>query len=285
MTTRPEPPTITRAASEPSSSGFTKVFDFLREQLLEGRIKSGDRLLPERELALQLQVSRPIVREALRALSMMGVIEIRERVGTVVRQPDVSVLSDVFAFSLAQVPDAIDDVMQARIAIECQAIRLACARATTADIERIRAALDAIESTVDDSRGGGLADFDFHIALVRASKSDTLIQLYGAMAELLMRSHRDRRQLVGEYHDETIKRTLVEDHRHLLDMLIAGDEDAADNALREHFRIGEDLRRRKAVAPRTPATARKASAGTAKPATAAPRARGKAAGRAPVRSP
>src|SRR3954469_24849720 len=156
MTRAVPSPNITRAEPEAQGGGFAKVFDFLREQLLEGAIRSGDRLLPERELALQLGVSRPIVREALRGLSMMGVVEIRERVGTVVRQPDVSVLGDVFAFSLAQVPDAIDDVMQARIALECQAIRLACQRATTADIERMRGALDAIEATVNDPAGGGV---------------------------------------------------------------------------------------------------------------------------------
>jgi len=249
MTSKTERPNITRDAAETQGSGFAMVFDFLREQLLEGRIRTGDRLLPERELALQMGVSRPIVREALRALSVLGVVEIRERVGTVVRQPDVSVLGDVFAFSLAQVPDAIDDVMQARIALECQAIRLACQRATTADIERMRGALDAIEATVNDASIGGQADFNFHIALVRASKSDTLIQLYGAMTGLLIRSHRDRRGLVGDHHDETIKRAIVEDHRHLLGMVIAGDEDAADQALRKHFRIGDDLRRQRALAP------------------------------------
>jgi DNA-binding FadR family transcriptional regulator len=250
MTRVTRAPNITRDEAQAPESGFEKVFGFLREQLLEGVIRNGDRLLPERELALQLGVSRPIVREALRALSMMGVVEIRERVGTVVRQPDVSVLGDVFAFSLNQVPDAIDDVMQARIALECQAIRLACQRATTADIERMREALDLIEATVNDAAGGGLADFDFHFALVKASKSDTITQLYGAMATLLTRSHKDRRQLVGDHeHSATMKRTVVEDHRHLLEAVIAGDEDAADQALRQHFRIGDELRRQKALAP------------------------------------
>jgi len=248
MTRTTKAPSITRPETEAQGSGFAKVFSFLREQLLEGSIRNGDRLLPERELALQLGVSRPIVREALRGLSMMGVVEIRERVGTVVCQPDVSVLADVFAFSLAQVPDAIDDVMQARIALECQAIRLACQRATTADIERMREALDAIEATVNDAAGGGLADFDFHLAMVRASRSDTIVQLYGAMATLLTRSHRDRRKLVGGQ-NETIKRTVVEDHRRLLEAVIEGDEDRADQALRQHFRIGDELRRQKALAP------------------------------------
>src|SRR6478735_5460099 len=127
-------PNLTRDEAQAPESGFEKVFGFLREQLLEGVIRNGDRLLPERELAAQLGVSRPIVREALRALSMMGVVEIRERVGTVVRKPDVSVLGDFFAFSMAQQADIVDDVMQARIAIEVQAARLACRHATTGDL-------------------------------------------------------------------------------------------------------------------------------------------------------
>jgi DNA-binding FadR family transcriptional regulator len=240
-------PSITRPDTGAEGSGFAKVFSFLRDQLLEGAISSGDRLLPERELALRLGVSRPIVREALRAMSMMGVVEIRERVGTVVCRPDISVLSDVFAFSLAQVPDAIEDVMEARIALECQAIRLACQRASTADIERLREALDAIEATMNDA-DGGLADFDFHLALVRASKSDTIVQLYVAMATLLRRSHRDRRRVVNE----TMKSTVLDDHRRLLAAVIAGDGDAADLALRRHFHIGDELRRKKALAPAKP---------------------------------
>ena len=228
------------------------VFDFLRAQLLDGTISKGDRLLSERELALQLGVSRPVVREALRALSMLGVVEIRERLGTVVRQPDASVLGDVFAFSLAQASDAVDDAMQARIALECQAIRLACQRATTADIERIRVALDAIEATADDTASGSLADFDFHLALVRASKSEILIQIYSAIANLLTRSHRNRRQLMEHQQNTNLMKAVVEDHRHLLEMVIAGDEDLADKALRMHFHIGDDLRRQRALAPRAP---------------------------------
>ena len=242
------PPSITRAAPAAQGSGFSQVFDFLREQLLEGRIRNGDRLLPERELALQLGVSRPIVREALRALSMLGVVEIRERMGTVVRQPDVSVLGDVFAFSLAQAPDAMDDVMQARLALECQAIRLACRRATMADFERMKAALDALEQTIDDATAGSQADNDFHLALVRASKSETVVQLYAAMAALLARSHRDRRRLV--FDDSLAKRSVIDDHRRLLEAVIAGDEDAADQALREHMRVGEEVQRRGALARR-----------------------------------
>jgi len=256
MTSRTRRPDITRSG-DASETGFAKVFAFLRDRLLDGTIKSGDRLIPERDLALQLGVSRPIVREALRALSAMGVVEIQNRVGTVVRQPDVSILGDFFAFSLAQQSDVIEDVMQARIAIECQAIRLACRRATTFDFERLRHAVQQIEATIDDPAQGSLADFEFHTALVRASKSETLVSLYDAMANLLMRSHRDRRVLVEI--DAEIKRYLIDDHQRLFDAIAARDEEKADRLLRKHFSIGDTYRHKAAVEPRkigTPGAAR-----------------------------
>jgi GntR family transcriptional regulator, transcriptional repressor for pyruvate dehydrogenase complex len=230
-----------------NDTGFAKVFAFLRDQLLEGTIRSGDRLVPERDLAAQLGVSRPIVREALRALSMMGAVEIQSRVGTIVRQPDVSVLGDFFAYSLAQRKGAIEDVMQARIAIECQAVRLACQRSTTFDFESLGHALEKIEATIDDPIKGSLADHEFHAALVRAAKSDTLASLYTAMASILMRSHRDRRAMVEM--DAGIKQYLIADHRRIFEAVAAHDEAAADRLLRDHFSIGDSYRHQGAVEP------------------------------------
>ena len=89
--------------------GFEKVFAFLRDRLLAGSLKPGDRLVSERDLAIQLGVGRPLVREALRALTMLGIVEIRDRIGTVVTRPDVSVLNDFFTFALAQQADMPDD--------------------------------------------------------------------------------------------------------------------------------------------------------------------------------
>jgi GntR family transcriptional repressor for pyruvate dehydrogenase complex len=226
-------------------TGFAKVFGFLRDQLLDGQISPGDRLVPERELAAQLGVSRPILREALRSLSMMGVVEIRSRVGTIVRRPDLSVMGDFFAFALSQQGDLIDDVMQARTAIECQAIRLACERATTFDFERMRLALDRIGVTLDDPVAGGAADFEFHAALVRAAKSETLTSLFDAMTALLQRSHRDRRALVEV--DPSMKKYLLDDHRRLFEAVVAGDAEKADQHLRKHFSIGDAFRHKAAT--------------------------------------
>jgi len=223
-----------------ATQGYDKVFLFLREKLLGGALRPGDLLLPERELADHLQVSRPVVREALRALAMIGVVDIRERVGTFVKKPDASVLGDIFAFTLAQDGGVIEDIMQARIAIECQAIRLACQRITPQDLEEISGALRLIKDTIDSPEEGGMADFEFHSAIVRASKSDTLISMYQAMRPLFVRLHKERRGVVEV--DPSLKEEIIDDHRKIFRALAEKDEKGADEQLRIHFHIGDERR-------------------------------------------
>ncbi|MBR0775052.1 FadR family transcriptional regulator [Bradyrhizobium diazoefficiens] len=231
--------------ADEGEKGFEKVFAFLRDRLLAGSLKPGDRLISERDLAIQLGVSRPLVREALRALSMLGIVEIRDRIGTIVTRPDVSVLNDFFTFALAQQADMLDDVMQARVAIECQAIRLACERADMGDFERLQMALGKIAETIDKADAGGMADYEFHRAIVLASHSQTLAVLHNSMAGLLTHVHRNRRELVQAF--PSMKTYLIDDHRRIFEALVARDPDRADATLRKHFQIGDEYRRRALV--------------------------------------
>ncbi|TKT78122.1 FadR/GntR family transcriptional regulator [Aquamicrobium sp. LC103] len=251
--------TIRRETKEPSS-GYAKISSFLREQLLTGQLKTGDFLLPERELAVRLNVSRPVVREALRALSMIGIVEIRHGVGTVVKRPDVSTLREFFTFALAQQSDVIDDIMQARIAIEHQAIRLACQRATQRDFDRLADALTTITETIHDPSAGAAADFAFHEAIVQAAHSPTLASIYGSISELMMRSHRERREQIIRI--DGIEEFLVDHHRSIFAAIVEQDVSRADELLARHFEIGADFRRRATARHALPQSATVQSAQT-----------------------
>lgn len=233
---------LTRNAEPDSGYGAEQVFAFFREKLLSGALKPGDRLLGERELASLLNVSRPVLREALRALAMLGLLDIQHGRGTFVRRPDVSVLRHFFTYALTQQPDILQDVMQARVAIECQAIRLACERASEADLAQIQATLDGIMTTLHEPEKGGAADFRFHSSIVRASKSDVLMTMYDAIADLLMRSHVERRRTTTPI--AGITEYLVEAHREVFLSLVRRDPDDAERKLRAHFAIGDEFRRK-----------------------------------------
>jgi DNA-binding FadR family transcriptional regulator len=226
-----------------AGNGAQRVFAALRERLLAGDLKSGERLPPERELALSLGVSRPILREALRALAMLGFLEIRHGSGAYVRNPDITMLGDFLTFCMAQQPDVLDDVIQARIAIECQAIRLACEQASEADLNRIAASFTSLMETLDDPVLGGKADYEFHLGIVKASRSAALLTLYRAISPLLMQSHVQRRRITVP----GIRNYLVDAHREVFLSIVGRKPDEAEARLREHFTIGDEYRRKSLI--------------------------------------
>jgi len=227
-------------------SGAPRVFAALRDRLLTGELRAGDRLPAERELAMSLGVSRPILREALRSLAMLGFLEIRHGSGTYVRKPDIASVGDFLTFCLAQQPDTLDDIIQARIAIECQAIRLACDQASEADLNRIAESLTTLTQTLDDPELGGKADYDFHFGIVKASRSAALTTLYRAISQLLKRSHVERRRLTVTV--PGIRNYLVEAHREVFLSIVDRKADEAELRLREHFAIGDEFRRKSLAA-------------------------------------
>ncbi|MBY6109007.1 FadR family transcriptional regulator [Halomonas sp. DP1Y21-3] len=232
-----------------SVNGYQRVFEVFRERVLNGEWRPGDRLPSERELALELKVGRPLLREVMRSLDMLGVLDIRHGKGAYVAKADFKVLSDFFAFYLAQEKNALDDVMQARIAIECQAVRLACDRATDNDIARIETCFKQLMATLEDPEQGGRADYQFHLAIVEASHCQSLMTLYHAISALLLKSHVQRRQItLGS--DEVIE-AHIDSHRQVFLAIVEGDGDKANQRLREHFSIGDELRRKSIIAAYT----------------------------------
>jgi DNA-binding FadR family transcriptional regulator len=236
---------IVRQDNEEAQSGAARVFTFFRDRLLSGELKAGDRLLGERELALALGVSRPVLREALRSLAMLGLLDIRQGRGAFVRTADASVLGQALTLCLAPEPNILDDVLQARIAIECQAIRLACGKASERDLQATAACLDTLVDSLDDPETGGRADYSFHLAIVRASGSNVLMKIYEAISPLLMRSHVERRR--DTFREPAITSGLVDAHRQVFLSLARRDPDEAERRLRDHFLIGDDLRRKNLI--------------------------------------
>ncbi|AWI85216.1 GntR family transcriptional regulator [Alloyangia pacifica] len=228
-----------------SEKGTDRVIAYFKDALMTGDLRVGDRLKSERDLARELEVGRPLLREVIRSLAMLGMLDVRHGSGTYVRQANLGTVSDFFTFCLAQQQDMLDDVMEARIGIECQAIRLACTRANEVDLARIGQWFGALIDTLDDPEAGGRADFMFHRSIVAASHSSSLITLYGALSELLRRSHVQRRKTV--YHERSVVGDLVEAHREVFLSIVAKDPEAADKRLREHFAIGDELRRRSLI--------------------------------------
>lgn len=221
-----------------SVSTSDRVLAFFKEQFMSGALKPGDKLLPERELAQHLGVSRPTLREAMRTLNLLGVVDIRPGQNAAVSAPSAGVLQDFFSVLLSMRPSIYEHILEARIAIECEAVRLACANAQDVDFERLDAAFARVLATAADENLGAEADFEFHTQIVMASHNEVLRFIHEAIGTLLRRSHHERRQaIVGE---QEFVATLGEAHRQILSALKARDPEACEIVVRRHFFIAQE---------------------------------------------
>lgn len=169
--------------------GFEAVCDRIRQQILHGELKPGNRLPGERELAAQFNVSRAVVREAIRSLETIGVVESRTGVngGVYVRGSTplgiTQAMSDMV--SLGQMPIGI--VTETRIELTCMAIRLACDRATDIEFDIIQADIDFHAQLF--RLGGGSRNArslsEFYRLIARATHNELIVMLVDSVSEVM----------------------------------------------------------------------------------------------------
>lgn len=155
---------------------YQRIADQIRSLIDEGRFADGERLPPERDLAQQLGVSRPSVREALIALEIEGIVEVRMGAGVFVCPP---------AKTAATPPTALGEnpieLMNARAALEGSVIELACARATPELLAPVRRAVEAMRSAIAEGRSPLQHDREFHVAIAAMTGNSVLVRLVGEL--------------------------------------------------------------------------------------------------------
>ncbi|WP_336754771.1 transcriptional regulator LldR [Pantoea sp. USHLN298] len=211
----------------------------LRAYITEHQLAPGMRLPAERTLAAELGVSRSSLREALQQLISGGMLISRRGGGTWVRQQlgpwSEQRIVEPIRQLLRDDPDYRYDILEARHAIEASTAWHAALRATEADRERLQYAFDATlklkES--DDPDLAAQADVRFHLAIAEASHNLVLLQTMRGFFELLQSSVMQSRQRM--YTQPAIFARLTEQHRALLDAILAGDAEGARQAAMQHL--------------------------------------------------
>lgn len=207
----------------------------IRRAIAAGRYQPGDRLPNQRELISQLQVSRSTLQEATRTLAAEGLVAVRRGAHGGIRvlaSPGGS--SDDDQASTIKNARDVDEVLDLRVTLESGAAYLAAERRTDGDLQRIRAAFDAMQSVFDEARLEAVAEFwqadiAFHRSIAESTHNDRLRDLTeAARAQFLSPLGRVFTQLHPQAHDG---------HREILDFIEAGDQMAASTAAREHVEL------------------------------------------------
>src|SRR5439155_5664062 len=143
------------------------IAEQIRGAILGGRVKAGDRLSPERELAEQFGVSRVTVRDALRSLEAMGLIEVKvgARGGAFVTAPTGSKVAQTMSDRLLMAATPPEDIVEARLIVELGTVTLACARASDEDIAQLRELCERGGEALAAGNYARELSWDFHAKL------------------------------------------------------------------------------------------------------------------------
>ena len=202
----------------------------IRHMILTGELAPGDRLPPEADLAANLGLSRTSLREAVRALTMLGVIDTRQGDGSYITGLGPELLLGALGLAVdLQREDAIPDLIAVRRILEPAATALAATRVTAVDLEQIHS---YIRSDLDYDQVGEYfeLDWEFHHAIARAAGNPLLSVLLDGLAAPTVRMRIWR----GQTLPGVLERTLDE-HRLIADALDAHDADLAYAAATVHI--------------------------------------------------
>lgn len=224
----------------------TGVTDVLVDRILgfvtAGQLKPGDRLPSERELALRFGVSRPTVREAMRALSILGVVEVRHGGGAFVSALDATSLLSPLNFFLALSEVSIDQLYDARRLIEGEICALAAGRAGTEDVDTLDALIVEQEKVVDSVEAYLKLDSHFHARLGELSGNPFLARASQSLNVLGIEFRR------AAANSGEMPRRSVRDHHRITAALRTGDAEAARQAMIAHMNQVQSTTRGEPVA-------------------------------------
>lgn len=228
--------------ADPSSVEFgTFERNVLSEQIAsrllalikDRKLHPGDRLPPERELAVMMQVSRPSLREALRALSIMGVIENRQGSGTYVTSLEPERLVENFSFILSLDLPTFVDVLEARKVIEVGLASMAAGKITDPQIQALEEYLRRSESVLNDPEAFMECDLLIHRGVAEAAGNNVLSTFMASINLVTVYSRRRTVELPG------VREQTQADHRRLVQALGRRDPEAAAQAMLDHLNFVE----------------------------------------------
>jgi GntR family transcriptional repressor for pyruvate dehydrogenase complex len=224
-----EPVDLSRRESI-SSEISRKILDYL----LAGHVAPGGQLPPERKLAKALGVGRGVVREALKSLTLLGLIEVRQGDGTYLKRAESELLSQAIEWGLLLGTPRILDLIEARRHLEEIVAGLAAERRDERTLQDLRDHLAEMQAAMGDADRFVAADVAFHLTIAEAAGNDTLYQIMLNIRSLLQVWIARVMHAASDYHPS------LDDHIPILEAIEARDVGAARAAVAAHLQRATD---------------------------------------------
>jgi len=208
---------------------YQQIVQEIRDLISQHKLKPGDRLPTEREMAERFRVSRTSIRAAIHTLDALGLIESRQGDGTYVRTNELDALPDTLLMALQSKREAIEEILTARKILEPSIAAQAAQMATPQDIADLEDVIRRHEEKTALNDPGVEEDAQFHRIVARATGNTVVLEVMEVLADVI----RESRELLLRYQSSHLRRG----HREILTALQARDSEAARQAMVRH--IGE----------------------------------------------
>ena len=176
--------TTSLGASVKQESVVSRIIERIKEALMEKELRPGDYLPTETELTASLGVSKTSLREAIKMLQALGVVEVRSGHGTKIREHFGGNIIDPLIFQLILASGQTQDIIDFRIMFEPAYSLMAMNRANQTDIDRIAATIDDFETAIQSNRQTAREDLAFHLEILRSTHNPLVIRVGETIMEL-----------------------------------------------------------------------------------------------------
>ena len=215
--------------------GITElVVERIKDLLARGELKAGSRLPPERELADMLNISRPSLRTALKALSVMGIIHAKPGAGTYIADSLPEIFTEPMRFMALINNTSIEELFEARRIIESGLAELAAERATADDIQSLLNELEGMRATIGDPENFLMHDVRFHQAIAHTANNKLMSLVMDTIAQMLFHI---RRQTIARATDMD---EAIDWHQKIIEAIRKHDAKRAKDTVSNHLRAALD---------------------------------------------
>jgi DNA-binding FadR family transcriptional regulator len=214
---------------------YEQVMAQIEQRILDGRLKAGDHLPSERELAVSLGVSRPSLRESLRVLEALGLVEIRRggEGGAVLVETPGSGMVNLLKLQIALAQFSWTDVLETRLALETWSVEEAAYRSTDADHQELAAILDRMDDPSIEASEFNSLDAAFHMRIAESTGNALTAHFMGSLRTAI---HRQMVEMYSGLADWRRTATTVRrEHREILDLIVRKDGAAAASSVHTHI--------------------------------------------------
>ncbi len=211
---------------------YQQINKQIQDLILSGELKNGDKLPGERQLAETFNVSRTSIRESIRSLEIMGLIESRPGEGNFIKDSDSTIMLEPLSIMFKLNNGTFNDILEIRIILEVEAAGLAAQRISSEDLEKLKSLIKELEYSKNEEHSVEI-DKEIHYLIAHATGNFLIITVLDAISSLMTNFITDARKIIVKNINEQGR--LLKIHKDVVEAICNKDVKETKNAMQRHF--------------------------------------------------